>query len=325
MESRWRVLLGLSFSALALIASRAFPAAIEPELSATRGPANFQGWKADAAISQDEFILTPAYSSFSSDLTSGTFRTISARAGFQGPQAGGGLTIGGTPEVDGYSNTFVRIDGRAAFDPAASEDAGSFPACRDDKPCLRLGASLSHIEHQDQFAAATSATAGRSPFRIIRRTTGALHLGQTDLGADARLYAARTAVSGFLTKSFYDKNLSAVSARVFALPDLGGLASLIELFPDFSAGLNVQNYSLDPLEPFLSLSHTTFELTNPATAATAGFDVAWGRLILTASYTFYVQSGIPGLPTDQNYYTLGARASFGGKERTPSKDPEAVP
>ncbi len=285
-------------------------AKVEPSLTATRGTADFQGWKGDVWISTDNFDLTPAYSSFSNDLINGSFQTPSVRVGAHNAQAGGGITLGGTLPVEGYSNSFFTLDGHAIFNPTRSEDGDLFPACQGAAPCLKLGASLTRIYHKDEYQASTTTSAGRSPVVVTRRSTGALGINETDFNVNARYDDRETALSGFVTKSVYNKDLSAVAARVFAFPALGGLASLMELFPDFSTGLTLKNYSFSRLSPHLSYSYTTFELSNPANALTAGFDLKLGRGSLAASYTLYVQSGIPGLPTDQNYYSLGGKYPF---------------
>lgn len=249
----------------------------------------------------DDWSLKPRYSQYHSDSSSGTYKTLSLRAAYDTKLWGLGLSAGGTPKVNGYSNRFFAIDATVTITPTggskSKRTAGGSDQEERGKGLARvdLGAGLTHTTHQDEFQADG-----------VRRAR-ALNIGQTDLDASVSASLFRTVATVEVTKSLYDRDLNAQSPRAAQAVSRSGLASVIQGFPDTTAFARFELSMVPVVKPFVSYARTTFKLRQPHSDAYAVGGFAGLKFVeLTASYERYVQAGRPS----QNYFGLGAALKF---------------
>lgn len=267
------------------------------------GTNNYSSTRFYAHFGGDNLHLRPTFSTYHSNTSGGTFNTYSARLGYDAMLFGAGLTAGVTPRIDGYSNRFVGIDGVISLSPTGlgpikrikGSDQGGGAARGKGLARVDVGAGISHTTHKDELNAA----------RVSRANS--LTIGQTDLSGSVGASFLGNLITLDLTKSFYDKDLGAVSARGGRAQVLTGLSNVIQGFPNTSASVKFELAMLPLINPFVSYTRTTFELSQPASNAYAVGGFAQLQILeVTASYQRYVQAGQP----DNNYYGLGASLRF---------------
>lgn len=275
-------------------------------LAQTFGSQNYLGTSAYVRLKKDEYSLKPSYSQFHSDLSGGSFRTISARAAYDVSRCGVGLTVGGTPEVNGYSSAFFGADGVVSAAPdgdggwlIGGSDGEQTRGGHEGLSRVDLGAEITRTAHHDQLEAV----------RVRRGAVpgGTVTIGQTDLRVSAGTEFLANWLSLDVTKSVYDRDLNAFSRNAAPVLRLTGLSSVIAGFPDKSVSLRYELDALPVVIPFASYTYTTFELDEPDShALTGGAYVEIGAGELGASLQHYVQSGQP----DQNLVSISGRMKF---------------
>jgi hypothetical protein len=89
---------------------------------------------------------------------------------------------------------------------------------------------------------------------------------------------------------------------------LAGVAALVQGFPRSSTNLRLSYDGLPVVSPYVSRTHTSFELAQPPSdATTVGAYVTVSKhLDLSASYEVYKQSGQP----TSNYTSAGVEVRF---------------
>jgi hypothetical protein len=114
-------------------------------------------------------------------------------------------------------------------------------------------------------------------------------------------------VSGQITKSLYDGTLpaNAFGDRSLQLP---GVTPIVQGLPDTTWNAKVSLFSILTVRPYVSYTHTTFQLHQPTSdafsvGATAGLDV----IGLKGAYTFYNPGGGQSV---QHYLTAGFTLNF---------------
>lgn len=266
------------------------------------GTHNYSGTSLYADFGGDVHIR-PSFTSYHSDDSSGTYKTISARLGYDTKLWGVGVTGGGTPRVNGYSNRFFGADAVVSLTPTGSgpvkrikgSDQGGGAARGKGLARVDLGAGILHTTHTDEFQAGGA------------RRARSIDIGQTDLNASVGVSVLKNLISADVTKSFYNKDLSAVLARGARAQSVQGLSPVIQGFPKTSVNLRLEMSMLPLVTPYVGYTRTTFELSQPAANAySVGGYVEFEILEVSASFQRYVQSGRP----DQNYYGLGASLRF---------------
>ncbi len=268
----------------------------------TAGTRNYQGTDAYLDLG-DVWSFKPGFSSFHSDLATGTLKTYSARFGYDNRVFGFGVTGGATPKVNGYGNHFEGIDAVISLSPTGSgpvkrirgNEEGGGKARGKGLARVDLAASILHTEHNDDFAAG-----------FVPRSRP-IHIGQTDFNGSVGVSVLRNLMSVDVTKSVYDHDLAAVSARAPQVERLQGVYAVVQGFPDTSTHLKLEISEVPMVTPFISYTHTTFKLGQPASGAyTVGGYVEFDIVEVSASYQRYAQAG----RADQNYYSLGASLRF---------------
>ncbi|MBI4424040.1 MAG: hypothetical protein HY554_09955 [Elusimicrobia bacterium] len=245
--------------ALLLLAAIAGPAGafFEAQVTQTLGSDDYSGTRLSADLG-DVVHVQPAFSFYKSDLAEGTFKTVSARVAYDAKAWGGGVTMGGSPEVDGYSNRFFGFDGGWSFSPSGERLSR-----------VELGAAVVRTTHRDRLQA------GR------RRRPAVVEIGQTDVGVNGGVSFLDTLFAAEVTVSSYDKDLEAIQALAAPTTRLAGLNEIVQGFPRASLNLRAELAVFPAVEPYVSLTRTTFKLGAPAStgvAAGATVDLEPARL-----------------------------------------------
>ena len=166
------------------------------------------------------------------------------------------------------------------------------------------------IRHEDEYAAAVPAAAsghGSGARRPGAARSEALVVVQADVTAIAALRWPTAELSAEATKSLYDRDLDAASARESQFLELGGLDSIVQGFPDTTLSIQLRWKGFDRIKPYFSYTHTAFKLgASPSNGYEAGAKAKMNRISLRAAYQLYVQNGY----ADRSYYTLGASLDF---------------
>jgi len=285
-------------------ASSAAALSLDGGISQVAGNSNYAGTSAFAKITHNGCSLTPSFSQYHSDSSSGTYQTFSLRGGYDTKLYGFGVTVGGTPRVNGYTSSFVGVDGVISLTPTGGSapdrirgsQQGKSGASGSGLARIDLSGAVTYIKHHDALASGNVARAQ------------AVNIGQTNLNGAVGVSVLKNLISVDITKFVYDHNLAVVAARPAGVQNLTGLSAAVQGFPNTSTSVRLQTQMLPLVTPFVSYTHTVFALNQPHTDAyTVGGYVEFEIVEVTASYQRYASSG--GLQ-DQNYYSLGASLRF---------------
>jgi len=289
---------------LAAAAAASARAAIDAGVSETTGNDSYQSIHAHASVDAGNWTLSPSYTRYKTDFTNGTYNDYGARLGYEtGPLA---LGVSGSilPAVNGYSQGAVGGDltftlrpggsphGRKMAGPDSDNNAPTYGA---GLTAVDLGVSVNEITHRDDFAPGASR---QQPFS----------LGETDLSAFGGLKFLFTELSAQVTKSAYDRSLEGVDLRPAPYLQLVGVNGVEQGYPDLSWNARLTWKMLPIVRPYISYTHTTFQLGEPNSNAfqvggVAGFDM----LNVSAGYEHYSQNGLNG----KDYIMVGAGLNFG--------------
>ncbi len=265
----------------------------------TFGSGNYRSTKVHATVDlSEELYLSPSYSQYRSDYSSGTRRGIGARLGSDARLLGWGLEGNHQPKVDGYQ--------RSSF----GGDLSYFLVPQDETfgwglTGAELGVALTRTMHSDEFSAAGPRVSGRRPPGPPRVET--FSIGQTDFGVFGTVKFRHAWLSGGLTKSHYDKTLDLGDARVIQALELSGLEGIVQGFPDLGWDLKLTWRTFPGVRPHVSWARTTFRLGDPPSDGLGlGGAVEAGRFTLKTSWERYIQAGAPKL----DYFSLGTSVNF---------------
>lgn len=284
----------------------------------TFGNNNYKGTGIYAEVG-DKFYVSPSFSSYNSDLTTGTFTSYNLRFGWDAGPFSFGLGGGAAPKNNGYKNNSFGGDVTFTFTPTGKgktrrlagpdTERGAFGA---GLARVDVGGGINIIRHSDDIVDCSRSGSGSgedcSGGRFPDRLKGAALIRQTDVSLFAGASFLMTEASIHLTKSNYDADLAKVQARASQKVQLQGLLGTIQGFPKASTHLKLSWSMLPVIIPYLSYTYTTFELSDPASkslgvGATAGL----GMLQVKASYeTYNPGGGVAKL----NYFSLGAGLRF---------------
>lgn len=302
--------LTLPLALLALASpARAF---FDASLTQTFGSNKYVGTRAWADIG-DAFHVKPQFSVYKSDLSEGTYKTLQVRGAYDTKVWGIGVTGGGTPKTNGYSTRFAGVDATFSFTPGRGGKIRRIPDAPEERGArgkglarVDVGGSVLHTSHRDEFTL---------PAGSLRRGGGvtptaraaAVTIGQTDVSVNGGVSLFDLLLSADWTVSRYNRDLNAIAAAPAAATHLSGLNSIIQGFPktNFSARLDLG--LLPIVEPYVSLTRTTFHLgADPATTLTVGAAAGLEILELHGSVESYRQGGL----SRQTYVSLGAGVRF---------------
>ncbi len=285
------------FAALGL--GRPASAGVSAGVDQTFGSAHYRGTKVRASADLSETLyLSPSYSQYRSDYSSGTRRTVGARVGSDGDLWAWGLQGDHQAKVDGYQRSSFGGDLSYLLTPEGETFGWGLAS-------LELGTALTRTMHSDDFAAAGPRMDGRRPPGPARVET--FSVGQTDIGAFGTAKFRHATLAGGLTKSHYDKTLNFGDARVIQALELSGLDGVAQGFPDMSWDAKLTLRTIPFVRPYVSWARTTFRLGDPPSDGFGLGGVAEaGKYSLKASWERYVQAGAPKL----DYFTLGAGVEF---------------
>lgn len=281
----------------------------------TFGSDNYRGTRAKVSLDlSDSVYVEPSFSTYRSDLSSGSYNTFGLRGGYETGPFALGVEAGFQPKTNGYQKTYAGADvtfsltpggnahGRKMAGPSSegSQTFGSGLAGVD------IGGALMHTRHTDDFSAAGLTGASRRRAAATARASK-LTIGQTDLSAFAGLRFLITELSAEVTKSVYDKNLDAVGVREAQALALSGFGATIQGFPDTSVNFKLKWKTLPLIKPYLSYARTKFKLgSEPSDAYEVGGTVGLQMLSVKAAYQRYTQKGF----ADQNFFSVGAGLNF---------------
>lgn len=261
----------------------------------TFGPDGYGGVNLFAEWGEENYYLRPSLNTYASDLAD-RYSTYSLGGGLDGERWSAGAELSLTPETGGYKNTAVFADftynllGEPAED-AALEDIG-------------LGVFAGLTAHEDSYMLSTATVqTGDGKKSSVSALTDAFKLNQTDYGLSASVKAYGLRASGRLTKTAYDKD---VTAEARQLPvDIGGIGT--SGFPDMAVSARLRAPGL-PLSPEAGYSKTTYLLDQPdSETLSAGLSFKSGPVEVSAGWENFNPGGGAAR---SDYYSLGLNFSF---------------
>ncbi|MBI5200054.1 MAG: hypothetical protein HY925_00580 [Elusimicrobia bacterium] len=274
----------------ALIVANSSPARafFDASVTQTFGANKYVGTKVWADIGE-EFHVKPTFNVYKSDTSNGTYKTFQLRGAYDTKVWGAGVTAGGSPKVNGYSNRFFGADVNFSLTPGMGGQIRRLtdnPEGKGPKGSglarVDVGGAIFHTTHVDelQFTAGGSRNSrggGSAPLRPGARPRS-VNIGQTDLTVNAGVSVFETLISAEVTGSRYDKDLNAIAAAPAAAVQLSGLNSIIQGFPKTSMMARVDLSMFPIVEPYVSLTRTSYYLGAPKSTAvtigaTAGFEI----------------------------------------------------
>lgn len=298
-----------------LLASSPAAAYFDASFTQTFGSNRYRGTKLWADFGGDVHFK-PAFSVYRSDVSNGTYKTLSARLGYDTKQWGAGVTAGGSPKVEGYSNGFFGADLTFSLTPGGDRAVRRIPGSPEGKAPkgrglarIDVGGSLFHTKHRDETQAPAAPPAGPPDRRGPRRRAAAVTIGQTDLSANAGVSLAGLHVSAEATVSRYDKDLDALAASPAAVTRLPGLAAVIQGFPKASLNAQLELGLLPMVDPYVSITRTKFQMSGvpDSTAVTIGASAGFEIVEVHGSIERYLPGGGSAA---QTYVGLGAGVRF---------------
>lgn len=108
-------LFAVFLASMPAVPARAF---VRAGVKQTLGSQKYAGTCFFGDIGRD-FHVRPSYNQYRSDVSSGTYKTIAVRLGYDQDSWGVGFTGGGSPKVNNYSNRFFGVDGVFSFSPGS--------------------------------------------------------------------------------------------------------------------------------------------------------------------------------------------------------------
>ncbi|MCX5787284.1 MAG: hypothetical protein NTX64_02065 [Elusimicrobia bacterium] len=287
-------------------------------IKGTVGTEEYRGVDASAQLGGDHLSIKPMFSEYSSTATVGTFKTASVRLGYDTDLFGIGVTGGGTPRVNGYSNVFGGVDAILSLTPGSggptkriTPGQGTAGGARGEGLTrIDIGASYMHTANRDSFQAANAAQVGvRGPASTVSvaQRANALTIGQNDMTGSVGIKLLGFLFSGAFTKTVYDKDLAANFVRALPVERLNGQGVTTQGMPDTNTALRAELDQLPLITPWASYVHTRYKLgQSNSNALTVGLNVELSILEVVASIEHLAQVGA----ADRNYMSLGANIRF---------------
>ena len=273
------------FSAACLIVlSTAWPLKAASLLSYahTTGSQSFDGHHLDINLGSDTDHFGGSYDSFSSDISSGTYRTYSLRFGENVGDDSWELFGSITPKVGLYDAQSVGF--------VINTDAGSTPA-----------------------SVNTPATTTQSHFGYTRTwhfdgVPQPVHVNENDLMAGLTYVVSNTALSGNYTKSIYDQDISSLPLRPAAYMPILGTTQAPQDYPSYSVNGRIEQGILPWLKAWASYTRIQYKegTANFADSYTAGTSASWKFLNLSIQYNRFIPENGP----TNDYVSAGAGIGF---------------
>lgn len=257
----------------------------------TSGPDGYAGLNFFAEWDWEErkgetYYLRPSVDTYDSDLSDR--RTTFALAG--------GLD---RYELGAFGEVFVQPEAGGYSKKGLYGNLNYYPASAPGGPLYSFGCFASLAVHEDIYS--SSSSSGGFPF--VQQTTTreeVFRLMQYDLGVSASMSALGPRVSGSMSKTFYDKDITAEDRWLPQDVGPGG-------FPDasLSAGLGLPG---EVLYPEVRYTRTSYLLDQPSSRS-----LALGVTLNTAAARIYagLENYDPGGSADVlNYYSASLTVSF---------------
>lgn len=228
----------------------------------------------------DNFHYTPSYSQYSSDTSSGTYRTYGMEMAYDTDNFGISASGGVTPKINGYESYYWGLNGTLGKE---LNNDWSFD----------VGGGYLRTMHIDDFQ--LEVRGRRNGREFVQRRPAAFSLTQNDASLSASVGYRIHALSLEVSRSFYDRDLAKISARSAQVNALAGINATVQGFPKSSAFIKWKSSFHTYFKPFVSYTRTAFEVNQPhSNAYGAGF-TSKIRKIWDAglSYQRYVQAGSP--------------------------------
>lgn len=262
----------------------------------TSGQDNYAGMSAFAEWGNEDYYLRPSLNTYKSDLAD-RYSAYSFSAGMDRDIWSFGAGVSVTPETGGYSNTSLYGDINFNLISTPPEDSLVQDAA--------LGVFAVVTAHEDAYALSTATVSGtgRRGGDTVSALTDAFKLSQRDYGVYAAVKAYGLRASCTLTKTSYDKDVTA-EARLLPL-DISGIGA--SGFPDAAISARLRAYDI-PLSPSAGYTKTTYLLDQPDSESfSLGLSIKTGPAELSAGWENLNPGG--GLPRN-DYYSLGVVFGF---------------
>lgn len=279
--------------------------AIDLGLRQTFGKDGYKGTNVYGEFDSGPLSLRPEADIYSTDFTQGTYKTVSARLGYDTSVLGLGVTAGVTPENDGYKNAFGGADAVVTLSGTGggsrrirTSGSGAPRGTTQGLARIDVGAGVLVTDHEDQFGASHAALSSENK------------LVQTDLNLFAGMSFAGLNLSGNFTTSSYDKTIDATFRPAPRLA-LNGIDTRVQGYPETSLTLRGELPFLPMINPFAVFNRTTYK-SSPVTTNTYGVGGSIGLQMLELYGSFEVThpTGASGL-SDVSGVTVGASLRFG--------------
>jgi len=261
----------------------------------TYGPDSYSGVNVFGEGGNDDYYLRPSLNTYKSEGTD-RYSTYSLGAGLDRPLWRGSAEISLTPETGGYKNSAVYADLAFNLIGEPGEDA--------DLEDISLGVFAGLTSHEDSYSLSTGTVSSRSGRRTsVSTLTSSFKLGQTDYGLTASVRAYGVRLSGRLTKTDYDKDVTAEDRQ---LPiNVGNIG--VSGFQDKAVSARLR-FSLLPLSPEAGYSKTYYLLDQAdSEAMNVGLSQKIGSATLSAGWEGFSPGG--GV-VKSDYYSCGLTFSF---------------
>lgn len=221
----------------------------------TTGPQSYEDHNIGVFIgSGPEFTLGGSYDNYSSNVSSGTFKTYGLSLGRTVGEETWQIFGSWTPEVNAYKAKSIGFKVGEQSGPTNAE----------------LG--YTRIMQTD----------GSVPFDI----------NQNDILAGVTYKIVKTTLSGDIIKSIYDKGIAGQSLREGKVVHTSGISNPIQPYPNYSAFGKVNQQLLSWLKIWVSLAHVQYEAggASSADAYSTGVGVFWQALRATVEFNQYITS-----------------------------------
>lgn len=283
-------------------------AIIKPRVTFSSGSNGYRSTNASVRLGSS-FYIQPSYRSYSSNSVSEDFKAYSARAGYDGLYWGLALEGGVTPKKNDYENSYTGADMWFEFPILGAGETSS-----NNQLLMEIGGGIMGTKHTDYLQALTIANggggggnggSGHQGIRSMRRGEddeptirpgAAINIFQTDItGSLGFSFFSLWSIDGEYSKSVYDKDLVAISARDLQLDGFEGVNSPVRGYRKSALTSRLSLLFIPYITPFISHSSISFELDDPtATSLTVGGSVNLKPFRFDVAFETYDSGGASG-------------------------------
>ncbi|MBI4249216.1 MAG: hypothetical protein HY611_06915 [Elusimicrobia bacterium] len=274
----------------------------QPGLSQSFGKDSYRSTNAYLQFGSRNFSLAPEFSMYSDKTTGGSFKTVSARAGYDTQMFGLGATAGSTLSHNRYSTVFGGVDVAFTLSATGGGMHRMGGAGRSGAPGgkglarIDFGGGILHIRHKVESGGSSAAS----------------ELGQTDIYgfAGASILGAR--LSARLTVPSYSKDPKSSAVPVPSWVPITGHTPGVGTYPENSLHLKAEWPIFPLISPFVSYTRTQYKeiqgggASGKTGALAAGVSLGLQMLEVNGSIQRVSVNG----GSDKNFVSLGAGLRF---------------